>query len=212
MRAAEAGRQGCGVVGDDQVAGAEQAFPARCAADGACGRPPSTVSKLGRPPVGIVGGDHARTPAWRASAGRQRGEHRFDDLGGRVLRALQCRAVGIRNRQRMQRRIHVAGVDREETTPSALASSAQIAVRWRKRCLAGAIGAPAGIGVDGRVAGNVDHQRAAPVASGCGKRAEQRLGQAECADQIDRQRLLQLLRIRCRQAAPAAPGRGSRHC
>ena len=37
---AEAGRQGRGVVGNDQVAGAEQAFPARCAADGGCGRPP----------------------------------------------------------------------------------------------------------------------------------------------------------------------------
>ena len=78
-------------------------------------------------------------------------------------------------------------------TPSAFASSAQIAVRWAKRRLAGAIGAPAGIGVDRRVAGDVDHQRAAPVARRGGKRAEQRLGQAERADEIDRERLLQLL-------------------
>ena len=55
---------------------------------------PSAVDgeQLGRPAVGIVGGDHARHPGVARIAGRQRGEHRFDDFGGGVLRALQGRA------------------------------------------------------------------------------------------------------------------------
>ena len=41
MRAAEAGRQGCRVVGNDQVTGVRTRFPTRCAGDGGCARPPS---------------------------------------------------------------------------------------------------------------------------------------------------------------------------
>ena len=83
---------------------------------GRCRMRPSapTVTSLADRRSGLSAAIMRVTPSMARIAGRQRGAHRLDDLGGGVLRALQRRAVGVGNRQRVQRRIHVAGVDREE--------------------------------------------------------------------------------------------------
>src|SRR5262245_18974383 len=62
--------------------------------------------------------------------------------------------------------------------------------------LARTIGAPARIGIDGRVTGNVDHKRAALVAGGGGECPEQGLRQPECPEHVDGQRLLQVFALR----------------
>ena len=112
----------------------------------------------------------------------------------RSPRRSQRRRIGIGDRLRVQWRVHVAGIDGEETDAVGFASSAQMAVRWRS-AFAGAIGAPTRIGVDARVAGDVDDKRPASVAGGGGKRAEQGFGQPERPQQVDRERLLQVLAI-----------------
>jgi hypothetical protein len=65
-----------------------------------------------------------------------------------------------------------------------------------KGCLARAIGAPARIGIDRRIAGDVDDNCAAPVSRRCGKGAKQRFGQSERPEQVYRQSPLELLALR----------------
>src|SRR5215510_2143042 len=66
MRAAQACRQGCGIVCDDQVARAEQRceFAARQMPHFASG---INGQQLGRSPVRVVSGNHLRTSASRSA-------------------------------------------------------------------------------------------------------------------------------------------------
>ena len=76
-------------------------------------------------------------------------------------------------------------------TPSAASSASQIGAQVPQRRLARAVGAPPGVGGDGRVAGDVQHDRATALAGGRGERAEDRLGQPERPEQVRGQRALQ---------------------
>ena len=95
----------------------------------------------------------------------------------------------------MQRGVHVARVKRKE--PYAVGFRLLIPNRRQmgQSGLARAIRAPAGIGADRRIAGDVDHQRATTFACGRGKRTEQGFRQPERADEVDRERLFQLFAL-----------------
>ena len=109
----------------------------------------------------------------------QRAGDNIEDIRRGCLRALQARSIGIRNRQGVQRRIHVARIDREDPhtiRPGLFAPDGREVAQGR---LAGPIGAPARISIEGCIAGNVYHDRATPVARGGGEGTEQGLGQPE---------------------------------
>jgi hypothetical protein len=95
----------------------------------------------------------------------------------------------------VQRGIHVAGVDRKESDPESLGFLGPDGGEVLQGGLAGAVGAPAGVGGRGGVAGDVHDQGAAAVARRGGEGAEERLGQAERADEIHRERLLEVLAV-----------------
>src|SRR5262245_4799535 len=96
----------------------------------------------------------------------------------------------------MQRRIHVPGIDREETHAIDLSLFSPDCRQMAECSLACAVCAPPRIGVDGCVAGNVDHDGAAPIPGRGGKGPEQGFGQSEGAQQVHGERVLQFLAFR----------------
>jgi hypothetical protein len=122
-----------------------------------------------------------------------------DDLARRVGRALQRRRVGVGHGERVQRRVHVARIDGDDgdaVRPELLVPDpAQV----RERRLARTVRAPAGVRRDRGVARDVEHDRAAArggaFARRAGEQAEQRLGEAERADQVGGERRLEVLAL-----------------
>ena len=108
--ALEAGRQGRGVVGDDKIAGAEviDELGARLVRD-ATRLVDDEKFRGGRTLDGSIGGGHRVDLDCRERPG-----DRVDQFSGCGLRPLQRRGVCVRNRHRMERRVHVAGIDREK--------------------------------------------------------------------------------------------------
>src|SRR5262245_7448694 len=96
----------------------------------------------------------------------------------------------------MQRRIHVPGIDREETHAIDLSLFSPDCRQMAESSLARAVCAPPGIRIDGRVAGNVDHGSATPITGGGGKGTEQGFRQSEWPQQVYGERLLQFLTFR----------------
>ena len=188
MRAREARRQRRRVVGDHQIARLEQRRER--GARQMPHPPPSTprAASLADPCPGPSAAIMA-APAGAAS-------DRAHDLRRGLLRPAEARAIGVGKRLRVQRRVHIARIDREETDALVACLLRPDRAQMAKRRLACAVRAPPGIGVHRRVARNIDHDRAASLAGRSGKRAEQCLGQAERAQQVDGERLFQLLAFR----------------
>ena len=99
----------------------------------------------------------------------------------------------------MKRRVHVAGIVGQDMDAGFDQLQVPDPAEMMKGGLARAIGAPAGIGRDGGVAGDIDHDPAAALARRSGQGAEQGLGQAEGTEKIGRQSALQILAIRIAQ-------------
>ena len=127
-------------------------------------------------------------------ARRARGDG-VGQLAGRGLRPLQRRRVGVGHGGRVQRRVHVARVDRQEAHPLRRQLGVPDAAQVAQGRLARAVRAPARVGVDRRVAGDVQHDRAAALAGRRGQRPEQRLGQAERPEQVRGEGPFQVLAV-----------------
>ena len=147
-----------------------------------------------------------RPVACDADAGQRRGD-RVGELARGRLGPLERGAVGIRHRQRVKRRVHVAGVERQNSgclRPRAPRSrSAHVA----QRGLARAVRAPLRIRVDRGVARHVQHDAAAAFARRRGQRAEQRFGQSKRPEHVGRQRQLEVF---ARRVGQSASGTGPR--
>ena len=109
------------------------------------------------------------------------------------LWTLQGRAIGVRHRERVQWRVHVARIDRQQ--PHALFGDLRVPdVReMPKRRLAGTVCAPRWIRIDGGVARYIQHDGSASFARRRCEGAEQRLREAERAQEICRERALEIL-------------------
>jgi hypothetical protein len=112
-----------------------------------------------------------------------------------VFRSLQRRGIRIWHGERVQRRVHVAGIDRQ--TSHALGGELFVPDRAHvpQRGFAGAVGAPGRIRVDRRVAGDIEHHGAATLARRRRQRAEDGFGQAEWTQQIRGERDFEIFAI-----------------
>ena len=126
--AVQAGRQRRGVVGDDQVAGPQQLGESRArhVRDAAVGVD-DEQPRVARPLHGPGGGVHGVAPPASicadAAPSRRRCGDRVGDLARGVVRPLQRRRIGVGHRERVQRRVHVARIERQDARRRAAASS-----------------------------------------------------------------------------------------
>ena len=127
--------------------------------------PPSAPAarSLADRPAGRSAAIMACAPAGDAARRGSSAEDRLQDLRGGILGALETRRVGVGHRRRVQRRVHVAGIDREEAHAVLLRLFGPDRRQVAQSRLAGPIGAPARIGVDRSVARDVDHERASAL-------------------------------------------------
>ena len=164
----EAGRQRGGVVGD------HAGRPAEGSREGRRARRARLAPRIDHEQLRVDRawtGRSRRSSQPRGMGGRECGDNRVDELRRRVLRSLQRRRISVGHGERVQRRVHVAGIDATGSARLRTASSSsQIAAHVPQRGLAGAVGAPARVGVDRRVAGDVEHDGAAALAGGSGQR------------------------------------------
>ena len=121
-----------------------------------------------------------------------------DDLARRVARALQRGRVGVGQRRGVQWRVHVAGIDSQDADAVGAQLLVPDAAQVQQGRLAGTVGAPARVRGHGRVARDVDNERARSgrgLAGRCSQQAEQRLGQAERSEQVGLQRDFEVLAL-----------------
>ena len=134
----------------------------------------------------LVSGDQ---PRWaRAAPPQSRQRSRARQLG-----PLEGRRIGIRNGQRVQRRVHVARIERQEANPFGRELLVPDAAHVAERGFARAVRAPLRIRVDRGVARDVEHDASAPFAGRRGQRTQQRFGQPERAEHVGGQRQLEVL-------------------
>src|SRR5262249_41373235 len=89
------------------------------------------------------------------------GFHVVDDFAGRATRLLECASVCIRNGERMQGRIHVAGIDRLKSNAVWLELLVPDPTQVEEGGLARTVRAPTRICGHRGVADHVDYQRRA---------------------------------------------------
>ena len=186
MSAVQARGQRRGVVGDDQIAG-PQHIDERLARD--------MSQPIARIDDEQFRGSHSVPQTRSVRRDRQLAAIASSSSRAARLGLLQRRAIRVGHRQRVQRRVHVARIDREKT--HALFGQLRIPdVReMAQRRFARAVCAPGGIRVHGGVARHVQHHRAAPFTCRCRQRAEQRLRQTERPEDVRRQRALEILAL-----------------
>ena len=144
MDTLQAGRQRRRIICNDEVARAEECRRVRCAADAACRHLLSTIKSLADRRSGRSAANHGCSLTRRAAWAWQCGKHRLDDFRGGVLRAPQGRRVGVGNGQRVQRRVHVARIERQKAHAVGLCLLGPDCRQVAERRLARAIGAPPG--------------------------------------------------------------------
>ena len=183
MGAVQACRQGGGVVRDNEIAGTQN-IDELLARDVA-----QAVASVDDEQLG---GSHAACGLpFVASVFSDR----IQQLARGGVGTLQGRAIRVGHRERVQRRVHVARIDRQE--PHSLFGNLRIpdVRQMAQRRFARAVGAPRGIRIDGRVARHVQHDRSAPLARRCRERAEQRLRQAKRTEDVRRECALEILAL-----------------
>jgi hypothetical protein len=88
----------------------------------------------------------------------------FQQLVRSGFRTLECRRIRVGHRNRMEWRVHVAWINRQDTHAVRLQLGVPDLTKVAKRSLARAVGAPRRIGIDGGVAGDVQDHRASAFA------------------------------------------------
>jgi hypothetical protein len=119
-------------------------------------------------------------------AGRERCGNRVSQLSGGDLRALQARWIGIRQRDRVQFGIHVAGIEGEHPHPFARELGIPDPAQMQERGFAGAISAPLRVGGDRCIADDVEDDGAAPLPRRGREGTEQSSRQTERAYEVRR--------------------------
>src|SRR5215470_19179624 len=95
----------------------------------------------------------------------------------------------------MQRRVHVAGINGKKADALAGKFGIPDTAHVTQSGLAGTVCPPAGIGVNGRVAGNVQYDGSSALSRRSGQRPEQRLGESKRSKHVDCQGPLQLFTV-----------------
>ena len=201
----------------DEIAGSQQS---RQIARAARWRSPARRRRAAarrRPLDGPVAGDHGATmlAARRAAqrrVERRRGGNRVGELARGGLRPLERRRIGVGHRQRVQRRVHVARIERQEADAFGGELLVPDAVMWRSAALLAPYAPQRDTALTAASLEMLSTTAPRPSRADAASAPSSALVRRNGPSDVGRERRARDPRIRCRPAARAAPARGSRRC